>query len=188
LQTVVAQASQPFASLAPEVHGECAHEPPLDVLLLVDVVVVVLAVAVVLVLVVALELAAVLLPDMRLPQGSVTGMHTLTGLPSVVFTGVHAWPDGHACPPLQSVAQYVSPANCAQSRPAPQPSVVTQVMQSPPLLPPVPVTPPVPVVTPAPVVTLEPVSPPVPAVVEREPDVVVAPGPDVDASPPMPPL
>ena len=90
----------------------------------------------------------------------------------------------------------MSPANWAQSFPAPQPWVVTQVMQSPPVMPPVPPVPletllpvvtlaPV-VVTGLPVVTPAPLSPPVPDVAgETEP--VVAPGPD-DESPPAPEL
>jgi hypothetical protein len=114
-----------------------------------------------------LELLADMLPlelvaDMLPPQGLVTGMHTRTGFPSAVLTAVQAWPAGHAVPLVQSRAQYVSPANWAQSRPAPQLGVVTHPLQS----------------------TLP---PPVPAVVEAgEPELVAPPGPDAALFPPAP--
>lgn len=78
----------------PAVQIECAHVPLpellADVLLLAEVLPVV---------------------DMVTPQGLVTGMHTLAATPSAVLIGMQAWPDGQAAPLVQSVAQYVSPAN-----------------------------------------------------------------------------
>jgi hypothetical protein len=130
-QTVVAQGSHPLVSAVPVAHGECEQVPMPE---LVDVVLVAVVEVVVVADVVVVEVD-VLVPLILLPQGFVTGMQTLTALPSVVLAGVHAVPVGHAWPLLQSEAQYVSPANCAQSEPAPQAVVVTQTAHWPPLEP-----------------------------------------------------
>jgi hypothetical protein len=114
MQTAAAHGSHAAVSAAPAVQGECAHVPPLDVLVAL----------VVLVLVVAAVVELVL--DILAPQGLVTGTQTLTLWPSAELATVHAVPEGHVTPVEQSIAQYVSPANCAQSEPAPQPAVSRQ--------------------------------------------------------------
>jgi hypothetical protein len=149
------------------------------VLLLADV----LLVADVLVLAEVLLLADVLLVDMLWPQGSSTGTHTLAGFPSALLIGVHAWPAGHTSPLVQSDAQYVSPANWAQTRPGPQDAVVTHPTQS--AAPPAPA---VPLEVVAVVEVVTPLAPPVPAELVGEPEPVVAPGPEVVCAPPGPVL
>jgi hypothetical protein len=145
----VAQGSHPEASLAPAVQIECAHDPlpELPALVLVELLVE--------------PPVDVLLVDMLPPQGLVTGTQARARAPSAVLIGVQAWPEGHVVPSVQSVAQYVSPANWPQTRPAPQPGVVTQPWQSPP--------------PPAPVALVEAVAPPAPSELVPEPDSRVLP-------------
>ncbi len=148
VQTEVAQGSHPLVSAVPVAHGECEHVSLPE---LVDVVLVANVLVVADVVLVVAGPAPVVLPDILLPQGFVTGTQTLTAAPSVVLTGEHAVPAGHAWPLVQSEAQYVSPANCAQSEPDPQAVVVTQGVHCPELplelavlAPAVPVAPPAP--------------------------------------------
>jgi len=70
--TAVTQASHPFVSLVPEVHGECEHVPPLDVLELLELAAVELELAAVELELLAVELAAP--PEHDAPQADMASL------------------------------------------------------------------------------------------------------------------